>query len=335
MPAGVTLLMSACPADPMAEGKRGPLSPLAENSEPEKSQDCKPVQLEKTNHLDFEVAAGRGGRDVVYAELAMSRELSKPRLGRPLARRAHTEQRQSIFTELPCLQERMEDIQAQKRELEGSAGQLGPQQLISSVPRDPAGGIVCSVWPGAARGEQRSAFSKPAKCPAETLGCFPMLMMGGSAENPQELSGSPTTVDSPCWARLSTVKLVGDFWNLHMLSQNILLCNAFQRAPTQWLEHTQVQVPTPSVPSARASRAFLPPTLSSLGLSTQNWCAKCSLAFRLTADLVFHMRSHHKREHMSPDPHSKKRRGAALICPVCHECFRERHHLSRHMTSHS
>ncbi|KAL3214133.1 hypothetical protein MRX96_007260 [Rhipicephalus microplus] len=48
------------------------------------------------------------------------------------------------------------------------------------------------------------------------------------------------------------------------------------------------------------------------------------------SDLVYHMRSHHKRE---PDP-AKKRREDKLRCHICHESFRERHHLTRHMTSH-
>lgn len=50
----------------------------------------------------------------------------------------------------------------------------------------------------------------------------------------------------------------------------------------------------------------------------------------MTSDLVYHMRSHHKRE---ADPQQKKRE-EKLKCPVCHESFRERHHLTRHMTAH-
>ncbi|KAL1433238.1 hypothetical protein MTO96_012823 [Rhipicephalus appendiculatus] len=65
-------------------------------------------------------------------------------------------------------------------------------------------------------------------------------------------------------------------------------------------------------------------------LDPKNWCAKCQTSFRMTSDLVYHMRSHHKRE---PDP-AKKRREDKLRCHICHESFRERHHLTRHMTSH-
>ena len=63
----------------------------------------------------------------------------------------------------------------------------------------------------------------------------------------------------------------------------------------------------------------------------QNWCAKCNATFRMTSDLVYHMRSHHKREF---DP-MKRKREEKLQCNVCQETFKERHHLTRHMTSHS
>ncbi|XP_078731745.1 zinc finger protein 488 [Lampetra fluviatilis] len=71
-----------------------------------------------------------------------------------------------------------------------------------------------------------------------------------------------------------------------------------------------------------------------LGLPPQNWCAKCNVSFRLTSDLVYHMRSHHRCER-SAEPLSKRRREERLRCQVCGESFRERHHLSRHMISHN
>ncbi|XP_042858726.1 PR domain zinc finger protein 8-like [Penaeus japonicus] len=83
-------------------------------------------------------------------------------------------------------------------------------------------------------------------------------------------------------------------------------------------------VPQPSV------SAIMPPSLTSLALSTQNVCAKCNISFRMTSDLVYHMRSQHKRE---PDPY-KKRRNEKLKCSYCGESFRERHHLTRHMSAH-
>ncbi|KAK7007058.1 hypothetical protein SK128_022552 [Halocaridina rubra] len=76
--------------------------------------------------------------------------------------------------------------------------------------------------------------------------------------------------------------------------------------------------------------ALMPPTFSALSLPTQNVCAKCNISFRMTSDLVYHMRSQHKRE---PDP-NKKRRDEKLKCSICGESFRERHHLTRHMSAH-
>ncbi|CAB3364653.1 Hypothetical predicted protein [Cloeon dipterum] len=77
--------------------------------------------------------------------------------------------------------------------------------------------------------------------------------------------------------------------------------------------------------------SLLPPSLAALSLPAQNVCAKCNLSFRMTSDLVYHMRSHHKHE--AGDP-LKRKREEKLKCPVCSESFRERHHLTRHMTAH-
>ena len=77
------------------------------------------------------------------------------------------------------------------------------------------------------------------------------------------------------------------------------------------------------------------PTLMTAPMSainmSQNWCAKCNATFRMTSDLVYHMRSHHKREF---DP-MKRKREEKLKCTICNETFRERHHLTRHMSSHA
>ncbi|XP_012668109.1 zinc finger protein 488 [Otolemur garnettii] len=323
----------------MAAGKGAAPSPSAANrwrlSEPEQGRGRKPVLLEKTNHLGSEAAMGRGSRDAACVDLALSAVTGKPRLGKPLLQKVHGEQRQSALTELPRLKERQGGDQAQEREQDNPAGQSGPLQLTQDIPRDLAGSTVFSVWPSGARGEQRSAFSKPAKRPAERPGPSAIFPASECADTLGKLSGLINTVDMPCWGRISTPKLlVSDFWNLQMLPQNASFCSTFLGGPTLWLEHTQARAPIPSS-SPPTSWAVLPPTLTSLGLSTQNWCAKCNLSFRLTSDLVFHMRSHHKKELAGPDPHSKKRREEALTCPVCQEYFRERHHLSRHMTSHS
>lgn len=78
---------------------------------------------------------------------------------------------------------------------------------------------------------------------------------------------------------------------------------------------------------------LIPPTIATtFSLTAQNVCAKCNISFRMTSDLVYHMRSHHKSE-FGTDTHRRKRE-EKLKCPVCNESFRERHHLTRHMTAH-
>lgn len=78
---------------------------------------------------------------------------------------------------------------------------------------------------------------------------------------------------------------------------------------------------------------FLPPSLAALSFPQTNWCAKCNATFRMTSDLVYHMRSHHKMA--GPADPVKKKREEKLRCNICGETFRERHHLTRHMTSHN
>ncbi|XP_070543933.1 uncharacterized protein [Ptychodera flava] len=80
------------------------------------------------------------------------------------------------------------------------------------------------------------------------------------------------------------------------------------------------------------SQAIMPLTATALNFA-QNWCAKCNATFRMTSDLVYHMRTHHKRDQV--DPSVKRKREEKLRCGICGETFRERHHLSRHMTSHN
>lgn len=96
-------------------------------------------------------------------------------------------------------------------------------------------------------------------------------------------------------------------------------------------------VPAHTLLTAAASvtaAALLPSSLAALTLPAQNVCAKCKISFRMTSDLVYHMRSHHKGEHMVADTSRRRRDQDKLRCPVCNETFRERHHLTRHMTAH-
>lgn len=109
----------------------------------------------------------------------------------------------------------------------------------------------------------------------------------------------------------------------------------------------------PAAAAAAAAVAALPAMLlpasiaaAALTLPSQNVCAKCNVSFRMTSDLVYHMRSHHKGDGAglggtgagnsgAGSVDAKKRRDMdKLRCPVCDEGFRERHHLTRHMTAH-
>lgn len=93
-------------------------------------------------------------------------------------------------------------------------------------------------------------------------------------------------------------------------------------------------IPYPTFPPTALLPALLPPALAALSPLTQNICAKCNISFRMTSDLVYHMRSHHKNESSGSDSARRRREQEKLRCPVCNESFRERHHLTRHMTAH-
>lgn len=81
----------------------------------------------------------------------------------------------------------------------------------------------------------------------------------------------------------------------------------------------------------------------------QNWCVKCNTHFRLTSDLVYHMRTFHRKDETRPNfslnnfrVNSKcmdnivrlNREIKFLRCEICNETFKEKHHLTRHLTSH-
>ncbi|KAF5303021.1 hypothetical protein FQR65_LT08350 [Abscondita terminalis] len=106
-----------------------------------------------------------------------------------------------------------------------------------------------------------------------------------------------------------------------------------QFQPPDMLKISQPDLKFPEIrnPAAAILSTLLPPSLAALSLPAQNICAKCNVSFRMTSDLVYHMRSHHKNDTVDM---TKKRREEKLKCPVCAESFRERHHLTRHMTAH-
>uniref|UniRef100_UPI00358FD779 PR domain zinc finger protein 8 n=1 Tax=Myxine glutinosa TaxID=7769 RepID=UPI00358FD779 len=172
-------------------------------------------------------------------------------------------------------------------------------QGISAAEGDGAGSAFTSllkVNPG-----RRSAFTQPVRP-------YPQVSLGPSASttSKSDLSGMSA--------------LPAPFKHPH---QAYLVSSAF------WSKSSTLPVQLPGV------LPLMPPSLSSLGLTAQNWCAKCNMSFRMTSDLVYHMRSHHKKEYTSEEPVTKRRREDNLRCAICNESFRERHHLSRHMTSHN
>ncbi|XP_017577800.1 PR domain zinc finger protein 8 [Pygocentrus nattereri] len=183
------------------------------------------------------------------------------------------------------------------------------------------------VLPGRAHAQQKSAFCKPHK-----------RAVGGT-EGPQHPGPplcSPHELLDDVSESFSSKSAAG--------YRNLLASHLFQAdpagvqtvaaapllyAPEQWSGGVSGQL------RAASSFTLLPATFGSLqGVSVQNWCAKCNLSFRMTSDLVLHMRSHHKKE-FAAESQARRRREEKLTCPICHEYFRERHHLSRHMTSHN
>lgn len=177
------------------------------------------------------------------------------------------------------------------------------------------------------QGEQKSAFCKPSK---RTSPVDPQAHLSSAPTAPssrlEEMSDAFTSRTVMGYNNLmASNMLTGD---LQTVPSPVALNNAFHYAPEHWSRNIGVQLQTTS------SLTILPPTFTSFGVSVQNWCAKCNLSFRMTSDLVFHMRSHHKKE-FAAESQVRRRREEKLTCPICHEYFRERHHLSRHMTSHN
>ncbi|KAM8939118.1 PR domain zinc finger protein 8 isoform 2-T2 [Pelodytes ibericus] len=180
--------------------------------------------------------------------------------------------------------------------------------------------------------ERKSAFSQPTRSSFSHVS--PLQVMG------QKLVSGGVNLDchtdSVGPARLYqsdplSVKLQGPELNGNCTLQGSLPKQSpFLFATTFWPKSSaaplQLQLPS--------TLTLLPPSFTSLCLPAQNWCAKCNASFRMTSDLVYHMRSHHKKEY-AMEPLVKRRREEKLKCPICNESFRERHHLSRHMTSHN
>ncbi|XP_044010413.1 protein sister of odd and bowel [Aphidius gifuensis] len=135
----------------------------------------------------------------------------------------------------------------------------------------------------------------------------------------------------------ATTSSITDAIKLRKITTNLIEQSTAAAAVYSNLSYPPISVfPTaPTTPrhflGVNGVTGLLPPSFA-LSLPAQNVCAKCNLSFRMTSDLVYHMRSHHKNESVGES--SRRRREEKLRCPVCDESFRERHHLTRHMTAH-
>ncbi|XP_062286933.1 PR domain zinc finger protein 8 [Scomber scombrus] len=175
--------------------------------------------------------------------------------------------------------------------------------------------------------EQKSAFCKPSTrtSPSEPPAHLNSATTAPSSRIEEMTDAFPSRTVMGYNNLLASNILSSD---LQTVPSPVTLNSAFHYAPEHWSRNIGAQLQTTS------SLTILPPTFTSFGVSVQNWCAKCNLSFRMTSDLVFHMRSHHKKE-FAAESQVRRRREEKLTCPICHEYFRERHHLSRHMTSHN
>ncbi|XP_069782831.1 PR domain zinc finger protein 8b isoform X2 [Narcine bancroftii] len=203
---------------------------------------------------------------------------------------------------------------------------LTETQVPSCLDNIAMGSAFRSVSQLCATEERKSAFSQPAR----SFGQLPPLLV--SQKVIPGLECHPGVGDSgrlyqanALAAKLQSADVNG---NCNMQG-GLAKQSPFVYATAFWPKAAgpiQLQVPS--------ALTLLPPSFTSFCLPAQNWCAKCNASFRMTSDLVYHMRSHHKKEY-AMEPLVKRRREEKLKCPICNESFRERHHLSRHMTSHN
>ncbi|XP_078007729.1 LOW QUALITY PROTEIN: zinc finger protein 488 [Phascolarctos cinereus] len=318
-------------------------SPLPENktqtNEAEQSQVQKMVLLEKTNHLRKRLPSVPCSREDGGAEHVLSAAIWKLSPVKQSSKKAPWDQKPSAFTEVKRLKDKLRSERAREGDQGPGSNQAGKEQQPMDCVLSGAGSAFSFVWPARALGELGSAFSKPVKCLAQRMPLSSQLPVSNSAEALGDLSGFINTMDAVCCGNLLNSKFsISDLCNLQMLQEGAPQCNTFPYASELWPKPVaQLHISPSSASSTPSSPSLtlLPPTFTSLGMATQNWCAKCNLSFRMTSDLVFHMRSHHKKEYSSSEVQAKRRREEKLTCPICHEYFRERHHLSRHMTSHN
>ncbi|XP_067413483.1 PR domain zinc finger protein 8 [Emydura macquarii macquarii] len=210
-------------------------------------------------------------------------------------------------------------------------GPLSARLEGGSQARGSAFTTVSQLGGGKAAEERKSAFSQPARSSsfphvAPPLGLAQKL--GGLGEPCPEGAARLYAADPLAPKLPGAAELNGGGGGLPKQSPFLYATAFWPKSSVAAAAAGPLQLQLPS------ALTLLPPSFTSLCLPAQNWCAKCNASFRMTSDLVYHMRSHHKKEY-AMEPLVKRRREEKLKCPICNESFRERHHLSRHMTSHN
>ncbi|XP_069744172.1 zinc finger protein 488 [Narcine bancroftii] len=281
----------------------------------------KAVLLEKTNNL------GALSKDdsSVFPALAVS--VWKLNSGKYLLKKDSSEHKTSAFTEVRRPREKAKGDKSEGNAKDGTSDLIRKVGAGTEVVLSSTRSAFSSVLPSARMEERRSAFCQPGRrngegpplllphalhAAAESSGDLPDSIAASHLLGPSNLLGSKS---------LST-----DLGNSHILHASVTTNGPLLYSADMWPKPVQLQ--------STSTLTLLPPSYTSLGVSAQNWCAKCNASFRMTSDLVFHMRSHHKKEYATGHL-NKRRREEKLTCPICNEFFRERHHLSRHMTSHN
>ncbi|XP_010897517.2 PR domain zinc finger protein 8 [Esox lucius] len=282
----------------------------------------KPVLLEK-NNISNDNNITQITRDYHTIAPESTGSALKPKTEKYPFKKDHVECTKSAFTEVGAPKNSLKHEKEKPTEAESETVRKMGCGLNSNTTKSAFSFVLRS-----GQEEQKSAFCKPSKITSNGSIVHSSNMLrspSNSIENARDVFTSKTVLG---YNNLLTSNMLnGDLTGAQTIATTVT-ANTFPYAPEQWSRNIGAQLQSTS------SLTILPPTFTSFGVSVQNWCAKCNLSFRMTSDLVFHMRSHHKKE-FAAESHVRRRREEKLTCPICQEFFRERHHLSRHMTSHN
>ncbi|XP_072347851.1 zinc finger protein 488 [Scyliorhinus torazame] len=283
----------------------------------------KSVLLEKTNHL----ARDQGGvwkEDSGVCPAALALSVWKLNSDSFLLKKDSSKHGTSAFTEFRRQREQGK-ARAEGQDKGGSPHLSRKVGLTTDVVLSSTGSAFSSVLPSSSRGREKNPFRRAGEVPAGLLA----HSLHSRPDSAVDLTDSLSSAHLLGHANVLGTKFISaDLSNPHLLHTGVTSNSPFGYPADMWPKPTVVQLQSTS------SLTLLPPSYTSFAVSAQNWCAKCNASFRMTSDLVFHMRSHHKKEYAA-DYLSHRRREEKLTCPICNEFFRERHHLSRHMTSHN